>query len=403
MSAPAAKDQQPQAEVGNEAQFEEKVKDITADLAKAHLAHLETSLENISPEHKAALKGMKDILGNQAADPDNILIKYLIAAYFDSAKGAQSYLDYRKWRTEYKVEALLQGAPPFDDLARKLIPHGYIGNDKEGRPVYYEKTGKIRVNELLQLLSAEDFIKSHVYGMESLMRKMEESSKKRGKTIDCLTTVLDLNGLSLNHSFAFPLLQKVTEFDYKTYPERVGLILVINAPWIAPTLWEGIKRFIDESTKSKLVVLSGNYKEELLKYIDADNLPQEYGGNAPNIPEATEEELKKFTHVDKSGLALTDQYVAAGYNHTVELKGKKDDEFQWSFEVQGGYDIEFSVKMQEDGKDKSAAIKVPSRCTTNKGSYVATGDCTVTFLWDNAYSYFNGKNIKLHASVVPKK
>lgn len=38
--------------------------------------------------------------------------------------------------------------------------------------------------------------------------------------------------------------------------------------------------FLSESLKAKVIVLGWNWKEELLKYIDADQLPVEYGGTA---------------------------------------------------------------------------------------------------------------------------
>lgn len=393
--------QQPDA-----AQLEKQLNEINAELEKAHLEHKETSLDNLTPEHRELLKGMRAILEKEAIpnlESDRILIKFLITAGFNVEKGAKAYSDYRKWRIESKIDNVLQGPPPLIEVMPKLIPYAYHGFDKAGRPMYIEKTGKIRVNEMLQLVTAEDVVRSHVYGMEFLRNRMEESSKKLGKPVDTLTTILDLNGLGLSHTYALPMLQKATELDVKYYPELVSKIFVVNAPWIAPTVYEAIKRFLDESLKSKFVVLGSNFKEELLKHIDADQLPEEYGGTCKCkggcVPEATDDELKELTHRDASGLKLDEVYVGAGYNHKVVLDGKKGNEFQWSFEVKDNYDVDFSIQMMEAGKDKPVDVKMNSRCVTNKGSYIATGDCSLTFLWDNSFSYFNGKYVKLHASV----
>lgn len=41
-----------------------------------------------------------------------------------------------------------------------------------------------------------------------------------------------------------------------------------------------IKIWLDEKTKNKITILGSSYKDELLKHIDADNLPDFLGGNS---------------------------------------------------------------------------------------------------------------------------
>lgn len=65
--------------------------------------------------------------------------------------------------------------------------------------------------------------------------------------------------------------------DY--YPETLGDLFIINAPAVFTTLWPIAKRFVDPKTRGKFHVLGANYTKELLRYIDADKLPEEYGGS----------------------------------------------------------------------------------------------------------------------------
>ena len=53
---------------------------------------------------------------------------------------------------------------------------------------------------------------------------------------------------------------------------------LINTPWIFRSVWAVIKPWLGERTQSKITLLGADYKEELLKHIDADKLPAEYGG-----------------------------------------------------------------------------------------------------------------------------
>ena len=50
-------------------------------------------------------------------------------------------------------------------------------------------------------------------------------------------------------------------------------------------MFKGIKPFIHEATLAKFKFLGGNYTEELLKIIDREQLPKDYGGSGPLLDE----------------------------------------------------------------------------------------------------------------------
>ena len=64
--------------------------------------------------------------------------------------------------------------------------------------------------------------------------------------------------------------------DY--YPETMGAAYVINAPTLFSVLWAIVKNFLDERTRSKVRIMGSNYRTFLLESIDAENLPEAYGG-----------------------------------------------------------------------------------------------------------------------------
>lgn len=55
---------------------------------------------------------------------------------------------------------------------------------------------------------------------------------------------------------------------------------IVNAPMMFTGIWAMIKIWLDEKTKNKITILGSSYKEELLKHIDIDNLPDFLGGNS---------------------------------------------------------------------------------------------------------------------------
>ena len=61
------------------------------------------------------------------------------------------------------------------------------------------------------------------------------------------------------------------------YPERLGRVLIMNAPWTINIIWAFLSAFLSTELKAKYVMV--NKQQDLLNYVDADQLATEYGGN----------------------------------------------------------------------------------------------------------------------------
>jgi hypothetical protein len=62
------------------------------------------------------------------------------------------------------------------------------------------------------------------------------------------------------------------------YPERLGRLYLINAPWGFSTVFGIVKGWLDPVTVEKIHVLGSGYQKELLSQIPAENLPKMFGG-----------------------------------------------------------------------------------------------------------------------------
>lgn len=388
---------------------EEESKQIESIAASLGQGADAVSVDTLSDDQRSQLQEMKDLLANALdageVEADVWLLKFLKFHAWSPDKAAEAYTAMRVWRKEFKVDEVAAGELPGGELMRMTVPHAYTGVDKRGRPIYLEKSGKIHVDALSGGLPAEVVIKSHVYGLERLRGLMRDSTERRGdgKTVEHFVTILDLAGLGLYHGKALSVLKQLQDVDNTYYPDCVGPVYLVNAPWIMPTLWEMAKPILNEQIKAKIKILGANFREELLKEIDADQLPAEYGGTSDVMIEETPyEEVRQFMLRDASGLAFSEQYIAAGGAFEGEHEGGEGDVFLWSFEADSGYDVGFSATVvMEDGT--SVVAKPESRCNSSKGEYTATGKCRVLLKWDNSFSYFNGKNLKYHFSVVPAR
>jgi hypothetical protein len=65
-------------------------------------------------------------------------------------------------------------------------------------------------------------------------------------------------------------------------------MFIINAPFLFTSVWYLVTPLMDEVTYKKITILGSNYKDELLKFIDIESLPEIYGGACKCVNGCTE-------------------------------------------------------------------------------------------------------------------
>jgi hypothetical protein len=90
---------------------------------------------------------------------------------------------------------------------------------------------------------------------------------------------MDLKGVSIGKvPQVYSYVKQASVISQNYYPERLGKLYMINAPWGFSTVWSIVKGWLDPVTVSKINILGSGYKSELLKQIPGENLPKKFGG-----------------------------------------------------------------------------------------------------------------------------
>jgi hypothetical protein len=226
------------------------------------------------------LKNKKIEYNHQKYTPSQ-LVKFLRARKLDVNKSFEMFTNYLKWHKENDIDNISSFPFPELDRVKVYYPHGFHKTDKQGRPIYIDIMGELKIDDLLKLTTQERMVKYQIKTYERLISHIFPScSAESKKYIHQTTTIIDLKKLStkLLNKKSYGLLKAVAQTSQNYYPESLGQLFIINTGLLFKAAWAVCKGFLDEKTRSKILPLGSDYKKKLFDHVLPENVPKILGG-----------------------------------------------------------------------------------------------------------------------------
>ena len=160
---------------------------------------------------------------------DSLLYRFLCARKGNVDAAADMFIGYCAWRERYGVDDLARQQPmPFDDLIESMLAHRLHGLDKDGRVIYFQRTGLIPAADFLARVNDDVLVLTHTHFVERCLIALQAASVARGQRISKLVNVIDTTGLTLSHARMIKIFRYTTYIDQNYYPELLGAFYMVR-------------------------------------------------------------------------------------------------------------------------------------------------------------------------------
>jgi len=223
---------------------------------------------------------VKSIVPFDYMKKDIYLIRWLRARNFNVAAAEEMLIDNLKWRSQNKMETILQ--EDWEDFDR-VFPFAIEGCDKEGRPVISVPVGEWDVRQAVIAGHSRRLMRYYDKLFEEISVYIRTSQGK-GENITQYDFLMEMSGYNLILQ-GCPLCIPVYVYFFQSYenhfPGSFHKSTLVNVPQIFLALWEILSPLLSARTRASISMYGkdkAQWKPVLAKSIDKTQLTKEFGG-----------------------------------------------------------------------------------------------------------------------------
>ncbi|MED6191983.1 hypothetical protein PIB30_006133 [Stylosanthes scabra] len=204
---------------------------------------------------------------------DLMIRRFLRARDLDVEKASAMLVKCLKWRRSFVPNGSFSASEvPHDISHNKVFTQGH---DKMARPIAVIFGARHFQNNKEGGL--DEFKRFVVYAFDKLCASIPAGQEK-------FVGIAELKGWGYSNSDVRGYIAALTILQ-EYYPERLGKLFILHAPYIFMKVWKIIYPFIDNNTRKKIVFVENKkLKSTLLEDIEESQLPEIYGGKLPLVP-----------------------------------------------------------------------------------------------------------------------
>lgn len=212
------------------------------------------------------------------------ILRFCRARNFDYSKVELMMRNMFAFRRAKDMHRISNIDMPSFEVVERNYPAGVYNVDYEGRPIFIDCLGATNITELLKddnLQLLEDYYIQRIE--RQIFIQFPMASQAAGKRIDNIFMIMDLKGISMTSLFSTKLknfLKYLAKFSQDYYPEMLGKMFIVNAPFAIKVIWNMVKPWLDKKTSEKIEIHNNIPLKRLAQYLDVNNLPSYMGGKS---------------------------------------------------------------------------------------------------------------------------
>ena len=256
---------------------------------KNELLHSNTinELNSISEKEVRSLLELKEYCATMCLEyrfdlyNNDILLRLLKSRKYNIIETYKAFVEFINFTKQYDLFNIKKVKFPNFDKIRLFYPHGFHKTTIEGNPVFIQMLGELKISDINRLLPEPLLTQYILYKIVEVEKEIfPKCSEKFKKKINKVYCVVDLLGLStsLMNKQIMDFINKLIDVCSKYYPGIMEEFIFVNTSLIFRSIWAPCKYLYEYETRERIKLLGFDYKNELLKKIQYENLPKFFGG-----------------------------------------------------------------------------------------------------------------------------